>query len=174
MPEIMALPVQDLAAKHCLLLLWTSPPFLQISLEIIKRWSFTYKTIAFTWVKADPLAFPVKPQIGQGYWTRSNAEFVLLATRGKPKRLHADVRQIVVEKRRQHSRKPDLHRRIERLVAGPFVELFARRTPPPGWDSWGDQTTLFDTTSDVRPQPARKPRTPGAGLCERLAMETTK
>ena len=92
-----------------MLLLWTSPPFLQISMEIVRRWGFVYKTAGFVWVKADPLAFFAAPQIGQGYWTRSNAEFVLLATRGKPKRLHADVCAIVIERRRQHSRKPDLY-----------------------------------------------------------------
>ena len=91
-------------------------------------------------MKADPLRFFAAPQMGMGYWTRSNAEFVLLATRGKPKRLHANVSQIVIEPRRQHSRKPDLYGRIERLVAGPYVELFARQTRP-GWDCWGDQTT---------------------------------
>ena len=40
-----------------------------------------------------------------------------------------DVRRniSVVEKRRKHSRKPDCVReRIERLVAGPYLELFAR------------------------------------------------
>jgi N6-adenosine-specific RNA methylase IME4 len=52
-------------------------------------------------------------------------------TRGSPKRLNADVRQIVVEKRREHSRKPDgIHERIERLVAGPYLELFARQRRP--------------------------------------------
>ena len=143
---IMALPVANLAAKNCVLLLWTSPPFLQISMEIVRRWGFVYKTVGFVWVKADPLAFFAVPQLGQGYWTRSNAEFVLLATRGKPKRLHADVEQIVIERRRQHSRKPDLYDRIERLAAGPYLELFARQTWP-GWTAWGDQTTLFDSSA---------------------------
>jgi N6-adenosine-specific RNA methylase IME4 len=151
--EIMALPVADLAAKDCVLLLWTSGPFLQISLEMIKRWGFVYKTVAFVWVKADPLAFFAAPQMGMGYWTRSNAEFIVLASRGKPKRLHADVSQIVIEPRRQHSRKPDLYGLIERLVAGPYLELFSRRTRP-GWDSWGDQIHMFDEPDAPTPQDA--------------------
>lgn len=154
-PEIMALPVADLAAKDSVLLLWTSPPFIEISLQIVRAWGFKFKTFAFVWVKADPLAFFAAPAMGMGYWTRSNAEFVLLATRGHPKRLHADVSQIVIERRRQHSRKPDLYDRIERLVAGPYVELFARQTRP-GWDCWGDQTTRFNTAPiDAQPPPAR-------------------
>jgi MT-A70 len=79
-----------------------------------------------------------RPSMGMGYWTRANGEFCLLATRGKPKRLHADVRQAVIELRREHSRKPDLYDRIERLVAGPYLELFARQLHD-GWDSWGDE-----------------------------------
>jgi N6-adenosine-specific RNA methylase IME4 len=38
---------------------------------------------------------------------------------------------------------PDVRERIERLVAGPYVELFARETKP-GWHCWGDQAGLFD------------------------------
>ena len=81
--------------------------------------------------------------MGMGYWTRSNTEPCLLATRGKPKRLNADVRQGIIEPRREHSRKPDcVHGRIERLVAGPYLELFARTTRP-GWTVWGNQTDKF-------------------------------
>jgi hypothetical protein len=50
----------------------------------------------------------------------------------------------VVEKRREHSRKPDCVRdRIERLVLGPYLELFARETKQ-GRDCWGNQVALFD------------------------------
>jgi N6-adenosine-specific RNA methylase IME4 len=60
-----------------------------------------------------------------------------------------------VAPRREHSRKPDEVRdRIERLLPGPRIELFARTTSP-GWDSWGDQTSLFDGGSaSTRRQPS--------------------
>lgn len=91
-----------------------------------------------------PFAGDTTPQVGMGYWTRSNTEPCLLATRGKPKRLHADVRQGIIAPRREHSRKPDgIHDRIERLVGGPYAELFARQSRP-GWDTWGNETTKFD------------------------------
>src|SRR4029077_4776914 len=78
-----------------------------------------------------------------GYWTRSNSEGCLLATRGKPKRQNADVRQAIIAPRREHSRKPDgIHERIERLVAGPYLELFARQRRP-GWDAWGNEVDKF-------------------------------
>jgi N6-adenosine-specific RNA methylase IME4 len=52
--------------------------------------------------------------------------------------------QGIIEPRRQHSRKPDcVPGRIERLVAGPYLELFAR-TQRPGWTVWGNQTDKFE------------------------------
>ena len=52
----------------------------------------------------------------------------LLATRGKPHRHSADVPELIVAPRREHSRKPDeIYDLIERLI-GPdkrFLELFA-------------------------------------------------
>ena len=84
-------------------------------------------------------------QVGLGYWTRANSEVCLLATKGKPKRLNADVRQAILEPRREHSRKPDCtYQRIERLVAGPYLELFAR-TQRPGWTAWGNEVGKFKT-----------------------------
>jgi N6-adenosine-specific RNA methylase IME4 len=81
--------------------------------------------------------------MGLGYWTRANTEPCLLATRGKPKRVNADVRQGIIDQPREHSRKPDcVHERIERLVAGPYLELFARQQRP-GWTVWGNETDKF-------------------------------
>src|SRR5271167_3968614 len=79
-----------------------------------------------------------------GYWTLSSSEVCLLGTRGKPKRLNADVRQGIISPDREHSRKPDgIHDRIERLVAGPYLELFARQTRP-GWSAWGNEVNKFN------------------------------
>jgi N6-adenosine-specific RNA methylase IME4 len=132
--EIAALPVAALAAKNALLFLWTTWAHLLESNVVIKAWEFEYKTCAFVWTKADAGQFDmfgddVDPQMGMGHWTRLSTEPCLLATRGEPKRLSASVHQGIIEPRREHSRKPDcVHERIERLVAGPYIELFARRT----------------------------------------------
>ena len=32
-----------------------------------------------------------------------------------------------------------LHKEIERLVDGPYIELFARKKPYPNWDYWGNE-----------------------------------
>jgi N6-adenosine-specific RNA methylase IME4 len=148
--EIAALPVADLAADDCVLFLWTCWPVLQASFRVLDGWGFTYKTCAFSWMKADPyrlFADDKTPFAGMGYWTRANTEPCLLATRGKPKRLNADVRQGIIAPRREHSRKPDeIHGRIERLVAGPYCELFARQSRH-GWDTWGNEAAKFDEAS---------------------------
>lgn len=103
-----------------------------------------YINCAFDWCKADTSQIDMfrddaDGAMGCGYWTRANTEPCLLATRGHPKRLNADVRMAIIEPRREHSRKPDcVHDRIERLVDGPYLELFARRTRP-RWRVWGNQ-----------------------------------
>lgn len=144
--QICDLPVSALAAEDCVLFLWTCWPVLQASFRVLEAWGFTYKTCAFSWMKADPyrlFADDKTPFAGMGYWTRANTEPCLLATRGKPKRINADVRQGIIAPRREHSRKPDdVHGRIERLVGGPRCELFAR-APREGWDVWGNETTKF-------------------------------
>lgn len=151
---IKALPVSQLAAPNCVLFLWAVDPMLPEAFETIRSWGFTYKTVAFYWVKQNAKSDGFFT--GMGYWTRSNPEMCLLATRGKPKRKARDVRKLVIDRRREHSRKPDCVRdRIERLVDGPYIELFARETAP-GWASWGNQAGLFDAGPvATRRQPSR-------------------
>jgi N6-adenosine-specific RNA methylase IME4 len=146
--ELADLPVQELAAENCVLFLWVVWPTLEQSLRLIERWGFKYKTCGFAWIKGDATQIDffqeeTKATMGLGYWTRANSEVCLLATRGQPKRLSAGVRQGIIAPKREHSRKPDgVHERIERLVSGPYVELFARQRRP-NWDCWGNQTDKF-------------------------------
>ena len=80
--ELCALPVADLAAKDSALFLWATFPQLPEALRLIQAWGFTYKSVAFVWLKQNrksPGWF-----YGLGFWTRGNAEVCLLATRGHP------------------------------------------------------------------------------------------
>jgi N6-adenosine-specific RNA methylase IME4 len=151
-----SLPIADLAADDCALFLWATDPLLPRALELIEAWGFTYKTVGFYWVKLNAAAKSESDYFtGLGYWTRAGPEQCLLATRGKPVRLAKDVRRLLVARRREHSRKPDAARdRIERLVGGPYLELFARETKP-GWDCRGEQAGLFDEGAvSTRRQPS--------------------
>jgi N6-adenosine-specific RNA methylase IME4 len=142
---IKALPVADMAAPDCALLLWACNPMLPQALAVIEAWGFKFKTVAFTWAKQSPTG--KKWHFGLGYWTRQNTEQCLLATRGKPKSTARDVPQLLVAPRREHSRKPDeQYPRIESLVSGPYLEMFAR-TRRPGWDQWGDEADKFGETA---------------------------
>jgi N6-adenosine-specific RNA methylase IME4 len=147
------LPVKDLAAPDCVLFMWVTWPMLEQSLALIRAWGFTYKTCGFDWMKAhagqiDMFRDDADGQVGLGYWTRSNSEPCLLATRGKPRRVNADVRMGIIEPRREHSRKPYcIYDRIERLVQGPYIELFARWQRP-GWTAWGNETDRFKEAAE--------------------------
>ena len=148
--DIKNLPVKDLADDNCILFVWVTFPKLLDGLETIKSWGFEYKTVGFVWVKANKnynkkkLTFIKEEKFdafwGLGYWTRSNAELCLIATRGKPKRVSMGVHQIVYEPVREHSRKPDIVRdKIVKLMGDlPRIELFARQKVE-GWDCWGNE-----------------------------------
>jgi N6-adenosine-specific RNA methylase IME4 len=140
--DIAAMDVAAYAAQDCALFLWAVDPMLPQALELIRRWGFAFKTVGFHWVKRNRKSDGFS--VGLGYWTRANAEICLLATRGRPKRQAHDVRRLIVAPRREHSRKPDeIYDRIERLVPGPYLELFSRQSRP-GWDAIGDQAGIFD------------------------------
>lgn len=145
--QIARLPVDHIASRDAVLFLWTTYPFLAEGLDLIEKWGFTYKSIAFQWVKARG----EKAFVGLGRWTRGNTEPCLLATRGKPHRQaqsgpSASVRQLVFEEQTlispvgKHSAKPiEVRDRIVQLMGDiPRIELFARERAP-GWESWGNQ-----------------------------------
>lgn len=141
--DIMALPVASLAAKDSALFLWGTWPKLRESLEVVHAWGFTYKTLAFDWVKLNPKAGT--PFWGMGRWTRANSEYVLLATRGKPQRVSAAVHSLVMAPVGAHSAKPDLVRQNIVTLCGdvPRIELFARQRAE-GWHAWGPHAGLND------------------------------
>lgn len=136
--EICALPVADIAAKDSALFLWATFPMLPEALRVIREWGFTFKTVAFVWLKQNRKAKTWF--FGLGYWTRSNAEICLFATRGKPKRQDKGIHQFIISPLEGHSKKPDEARdKIVQLMGDlPRVELFARQTPD-GWDVWGNE-----------------------------------
>lgn len=136
--KIKALPVGKLADRDCVLFLWVTVPCLLDGLSVLTSWGFTYKTVAFVWVKQNKLADSLF--WGMGYWTRANAELCILATRGRPKRASARVHQVIMTHIEEHSKKPQEARdRIVQLMGDVSrIELFARMKPE-GWDVWGNE-----------------------------------
>ena len=136
--DIYNLPINSICNNDCILFLWVIDPMLPEAIKVIKSWGFKYKTVAFTWVKENKKSNGYFT--GMGYWTRANPEQCLLATKGNPKRISKAVKQLVIDVRREHSRKPDCVRdRIVELIGDlPRIELFARQRVK-GWDSWGNE-----------------------------------
>ncbi len=141
--ELASLPVADVAHADCALFMWVVDSHLPDALALMAAWGFAYKTIAFWWGKqrldAPHGGAPGELAMGLGYWTRKQCEPCLLGCRGRPIRRSGGVRQAILAPRREHSRKPDeIYTRIEALVRGPYLEIFARQRWP-GWSAWGDE-----------------------------------
>ena len=138
--DIKNLPVEKIADDNSILFMWGTWTFYDQTLKVIESWGFNFKTCAFIWYKKYASN---KQFVGCGYWTRANTEYCLLATRGKPKRKNADVKQVYESVPRKHSQKPDIFRdKIIRLVGDlPRIELFARINAH-DWDSFGNDTKL--------------------------------
>lgn len=162
--DLKALPVADLAKDDCALFMWIIDTHIEQALDLARAWGFEYKTRAFCWAKLQAQIKPDTPALdesayftGMGYWTRANPEDCWLLTKGAPGRAAqsgpaASVRRLVVSPRREHSRKPaEVATRIETLIDGPYIELFARQSRP-GWDCWGNEAGKFDP---VIPKPRK-------------------
>lgn len=150
--DIAALPVSSVAAKNAVLFMWATFPTLPQAFEVGAAWGFEYKTCAFVWLKRTTTGRHWHK--GLGYYTMSNAEPCLLFTRGRPpSRLHKDIHQVIdglaaaqeglfpplTSRIMAHSVKPEeAYRRIERMFAGPYLELYARHTRT-GWRSLGNE-----------------------------------
>jgi N6-adenosine-specific RNA methylase IME4 len=153
--EMKKLPMSQLFADDCAVFMWSTFPTLPEALKLGAAWGLTYKTCAFTWIKRTVTGNAWFT--GMGYWTRSNPEPCLLFTKGNPKRKSKGVMQLIVENGSQlplfeieeteaivspimgHSTKPDeAYRRIEQLVNGDYLDVFARRNRK-GWDAIGNE-----------------------------------
>ncbi|NBK80111.1 cytosine methyltransferase [bacterium D16-76] len=125
--RIMAMPVADLCEENAHLYLWIPNGELQVGLDTIRAWGFTFRSPIY-WIK---------PRLGLGNYVRNASETCLFATRGKaPVKFHAQPNWFFAVQQ-EHSRKPEeIFSIIQRLSDGPYLELFARRRQP-GWDCWG-------------------------------------
>ena len=137
--EIAALPMGDLLLPDAAVFLWQSDSLPAATLRLAAAWGLRIVTDnVFIWRK---------PSIGMGYWSRKECETMALLTRGRPHRLSGGVRQVIEAPRREHSRKPDeIYSRIQSLVPGPYLEMFARQCWP-GWSvAYSDEASKFEAT----------------------------
>ena len=139
--EIKDLPVNTITNNDCILFLWSTFPNLQEALDVISAWGFKYKTLGFSWIKTNKN--DGKPFFGIGHYTKSNCEVCLIGVKGKPKIINNTISSVIMNQRREHSKKPDIVReKIVKLCGDlPRIELFAR-TKIHGWDVWGNDSKL--------------------------------
>jgi N6-adenosine-specific RNA methylase IME4 len=120
------------SADDCVLFLWATAPKLEESLEVLNAWGFRYRT-HLIWDKK---------VIGMGYWFRSQHEILLVGTKGNisPPIATMRISSIFVEKRREHSQKPDSIRKlIEKWYPEKAkLEMFCRQRHN-GWNTQGNQ-----------------------------------
>jgi N6-adenosine-specific RNA methylase IME4 len=136
--------------SHCYL--WVTNRYLEEGLGVLRAWGFDYRTV-ITWVKgtcvnedSDEIRLD---RMGLGQYFRGCTEQLLFGVRGNlPYKIGPDGkrkqgRTVIVESKREHSRKPaSQYELIETVSYPPFLELFARHTREM-WTTWGIETDMF-------------------------------
>lgn len=136
--QLKALPVNDIAADDCVLIMWYVGAMPQEAIDLVDAWGFKLRNMnGLVWVKLTKkfLAF-----FGMGHWTRAGSESAIIATKGKPKRASGSVRAVRLSVVGVHSEKPKEFRDdiVELCGDVPRLEMFARQRVP-GWDALGDE-----------------------------------
>ena len=136
--DILNLSVHNIADMDCALFLWCVNSQVPLAINVIERWGFTYKTVAFCWVKI--ARDSGIPNCRLGYWTLGGMELCLLGIKGKMKPVIRNTRQVVMHHRVGHSVKPPIIRESIAALFGDVqrIELFARQKVE-GWDCWGNE-----------------------------------
>ena len=130
--DLKELDVTSIAEGDSVLFMWATSPHLDQAIELGKAWGFDWATVAFVWDKQ---------RVNPGFYTMSQCELCLTFKRGRipQPRGARNVRQLVSERRAEHSRKPaEVRRRIEQMFPEQRkIELFSRDAEILGWDTWG-------------------------------------
>lgn len=160
-PEI-TLDINKVVGENAVLFMWVTMPLLFDSRRrkpgwkptenwkaphdmgtVLEGWGFNYASNAFTWIKSTK---GKRVFTGPGHYTASNTEICIVATRGKGMTPGAwggkqMTQSVIISPRMEHSRKPDLHNKIDLMYPGAKkLELFARRNESrENWHYWGNE-----------------------------------
>lgn len=136
--DMKALPISDIAADECTLVMWWVGSMPQEAIDLVHAWGFTIKNMnGFVWVKETVKG---NPHFGMGFRTRAGSESAIIAIKGKPSVESHSVRAVRSASVGRHSEKPAEFRDDIIKLCGdvPRIELFARESID-GWDSWGNE-----------------------------------
>jgi ParB family chromosome partitioning protein len=124
--ELCLLPVGNIAAKDCVLFLWTTGPGAKDAIRVLDCWGFTYRTCA-VWTGAPSHT---------GDYLQERHGLLLVATKGSPLTPTDEARPDSV----QESLRGTEHELIEAMYpTAKRIELFANQRRD-GWSRWGDHT----------------------------------
>lgn len=136
-------------ADDAWLTLWRVGSMQHEALAVARAWGFSPPVSEIVWVKTTDDGRRVR--MGMGRTVRNAHEVALICRRGKPSRAHADVPSVIFAPRGRHSEKPAaFYSAIERLAAGPYVELFAR-VERPGWTCYGNELGRAPQAAAAKP-----------------------
>lgn len=95
--DLKKLPVSNIANENSLCFMWLVSPKVDLGIEVLKAWGFTYVTIAFIWHKQ---------RTNPGYYTMSECEICVVGKKGKipNPRGSRNERQFLSELRTKHSK----------------------------------------------------------------------
>jgi N6-adenosine-specific RNA methylase IME4 len=160
-PETIAkMRVQDIMQDNSVCFLWITVPLLPHGVDILEKWGYSYRTSLF-WYKVDPETH--RGRLGLGRYFRGMIEVCLVGIRGEIKPFACQSQNVIREKPRKHSQKPEgfwtliehalgeinphhesgfvNHHYVVDMNPEPRIELFCRGEPRPYWDGWGNECT---------------------------------
>jgi site-specific DNA-methyltransferase (adenine-specific) len=146
--EIKNLPIKQITTKNAVVFVW-----IPIALKedifcsgILKAWGLKYKT-TLLWIKSDdPINTKVRPSMGA--WFRGpGVEECLVCTRYAARAFHSQQSNLIFEKARKHSQKPEgffmkIEPELEKSSLTNRLEIFARGRPRTGWKAVGNEVIL--------------------------------
>jgi N6-adenosine-specific RNA methylase IME4/ParB-like chromosome segregation protein Spo0J len=139
--EIAALPLPDLLTEDAVVWLWTTNGFLEHAIAIAtERWGLVKRQVV-TWDKERP-GRPTP-------WLTGQTEPCILLTRGKPVFEAGNATNLIRERTREHSRKPEaFYELVEKTCAArPRLEMFARERRA-GFEPWGAEVDFFPSRKE--------------------------
>jgi N6-adenosine-specific RNA methylase IME4 len=138
--EIAQLPVRKLLEKDARVYVWVTNSMMPEVFGLLNIWRLRYDGM-ITWCK----------NYGLGRPPYTATEHCIMCSVGQPPRPHMlegnerILNWFKTDFKLRHSQKPDsLHKIVEELNEGPYLEMFARQSRP-GWDCWGNEVETQST-----------------------------
>lgn len=137
--DLKRMDISSLTEKDACCFMWVTDSHLKEGIELMEKWGFKFKTIAFTWVKTTNKG---NYCVNVAPWTLKSTEICLFGTKGAMTKFkkHNSIHNLVFAPRGRHSAKPEKVRENIELMFGDQkrLELFARVSSP-GWDVFGNE-----------------------------------